>query len=54
MRKNVEVSAQRRVLARVLAEELKVVSGGGDPVTVTGPQPNGRQDITNVSADTEI
>lgn len=44
-------SLQRRVLARVLAEELQVVRGGLEPVEVTGPKPDGHRDITNVSDD---
>jgi hypothetical protein len=41
-----------RILARVLAEELRYATGGGEPTMVTDPGPNGRKDITNVSDDT--
>jgi hypothetical protein len=42
-----KVGEKERVLARVLAEELKVVQGGDDPVYVTqGP----RRDITDANS----
>jgi hypothetical protein len=46
---------ERRVLARVLADELRRVEGSGDPIEVTSPKtPGGRTDITNVAADEAI
>lgn len=42
---------RRRVLARVLAQNMEGVTGGAEPVMVT--QLAGRKDITNVSADSD-
>jgi hypothetical protein len=46
---------ERRVLARVLADELRRVEGSGDPIEVTAPKTvGGNKDITNVAADEAI
>jgi hypothetical protein len=39
---------KERVLARVLAEELKKIQGSGDPVTAT-QEPSGKKDITDAN-----
>ena len=50
-KKTEQVPMKRRVLARALADELRTVRGGGDPIEVTGVKPDGHRDITNVSDD---
>lgn len=42
-----------RVLARVLAEDLRNVSGGGGGLTPEVTDPNPRRDITNGTSDND-
>lgn len=44
-----EKKEEKRVLARVLAEELKQVGGGSDPVYPTVTE-SGRKDITDANS----
>jgi hypothetical protein len=44
-----KTNEKSRVLARVLAEELKKVHGGIDPVYAT-KEPSGRKDVTDANS----
>ena len=48
-----EESPRHRVLARVLAEDLRNVSAGGATSTLTEPD-GGNRDITNVGGDGDM